>query len=114
MFQLRPSRGPRRPPGPPASAVILGELWRRAFRPNPLGWSSGFIASDAFLQTQEWSLLRYQALRANDGRCELCGRGKHQDVWLNVDHVKPRRTHPHLALSLSNLQVLCNQGHQHT
>lgn len=27
---------------------------------------------------------------------------------MNVDHIKPRKTHPHLALDPSNLQVLCD------
>ncbi len=68
---------------------------------------SEFIASDAFLQTREWAAVRYQALRANDGRRELCGRGKHQGVWLYVDHVQPRHKRPDLALEVRNCQVLC-------
>lgn len=66
-----------------------------------------------FLQTYEWRAIRYDVLKANDGKCELCGRGKHEGVILNVDHIKPRATHPELALQPSNLQVLCgacNQG----
>ena len=27
---------------------------------------------------------------------------------MNVDHIKPRKLFPHLALSLDNLQVLCH------
>jgi len=41
------------------------------------GWTARFIASPAFLRAPEWRRLRYGALRANDGRCELCGRNKH-------------------------------------
>ncbi len=75
-----------------------------------------WIASRDFLNSPEWRRVRYEALRRNDGRCELCGRNKHQlepGEFLNVDHIKPRRTHPWLALSLDNLQVLdsaCNAG----
>ena len=37
------------------------------------GWTARFIASPHFLQTPEWRRVRYDALRSNDGRCELCG-----------------------------------------
>ena len=33
-------------------------------------WTARFIASLAFLQTPEWRRIRYDVLRANDGRCE--------------------------------------------
>ncbi len=75
-----------------------------------------FIASPEFLVTTEWRRARYDALSDSDGRCELCGRNKHQleyGEYLNVDHIKPRKKYPSLALSLDNLQVLChacNQG----
>ncbi len=67
-----------------------------------------WINSNAFLASQEWIELRYQVLRSSDGRCCLCGSGAADGARLNVDHVKPRRSHPSLALSRSNLQVLCN------
>ena len=75
------------------------------------GWTARFIASPAFLQTPEWGRVRYDALRANDGRCELCGRSKHQlppGEHLNVDHVRSRRARPDLALEVTNLAVLCS------
>ena len=75
------------------------------------GWTARFIASPAFLQTPEWRRVRYDALRANDGRCELCGRNKHQllpDEHLNVDHVHSRKARPDLALAVKNLAVLCS------
>jgi 5-methylcytosine-specific restriction endonuclease McrA len=75
------------------------------------GWTARFIASPAFLQTPEWRRVRYDALRANDGRCELCGRNKHQlppGEHLNVDHVHSRKARPDLALEVTNLAVLCS------
>jgi 5-methylcytosine-specific restriction endonuclease McrA len=78
--------------------------------------ANAFIASPAFLQTPEWKRARYDALTNSDGRCQLCGRNKHQlapGEYLNVDHIKPRKAYPHLALDRHNLQVLCgacNQG----
>lgn len=72
-----------------------------------------FIVSNAFLASYEWRKLRYEAIKRSDGRCEACGRGKVHGAVLNVDHIKPRRRFPELALVLSNLQVacdLCNHG----
>src|SRR5829696_7131571 len=75
------------------------------------GWTARFIASLEFLQTPECRRVRYDALRANDGRCELCGRNKHQlppGEHLNVDHVHSRKARPDLALEVTNLAVLCS------
>lgn len=66
-----------------------------------------FIVSDAFLESYEWKRLRYEVLKKHDGLCEVCGRGKPHGQVLNVDHIKPRRKHPELALDAKNLQVLC-------
>lgn len=63
--------------------------------------------SSNFYKTEDWKKLRYVALSMNDGRCELCGASKQDGASLQVDHIKPIRTHPHLGLELSNLQVLC-------
>jgi 5-methylcytosine-specific restriction endonuclease McrA len=75
------------------------------------GWAARFIASPAFLQTPEWRRVRYDVLRANDGRCELCGRNKHQlppSEHLNVDHIQSRRARLDLARDVTNLAVLCS------
>lgn len=56
--------------------------------------------------TDEWKRLRFDALAASP-RCLLCGASPEIGAVLNVDHVKPVATHPHLALDPSNLQVLC-------
>jgi HNH endonuclease len=61
-----------------------------------------------FYETPAWRKARYEALRKNDGRCELCGASKHDGAVLHVDHIKPRSRFPDLALVLSNLQVLCD------
>lgn len=61
----------------------------------------------AFYKSAEWKRARYDALQANDGRCELCGQGKHEGQILNVDHIKPVRRFWKLRLEPSNLQVLC-------
>ena len=63
-------------------------------------------SGDAFLETFEWRQLRMVVLKKRGPRCECCG-AKAPDVRINVDHVKPRRKYPELALEESNLQVLC-------
>lgn len=63
--------------------------------------------SDDFYATREWRELRYQALQANNGKCQCCGRTPAHGIVLHVDHIKPKSKFPHLALTLANLQVLC-------
>lgn len=57
--------------------------------------------------TDEWKRLRFKVLTASP-RCGLCGATTAHGAVLNVDHVRPVKTHPHLALDESNLQVLCS------
>jgi hypothetical protein len=57
--------------------------------------------SREFLDAYEWAQVRYQILlKYRDRPCMACGRGPKQGVRLNIDHMKPRRIHPHLALSV--------------
>ena len=60
-----------------------------------------------FYKSFEWRRVRYEALRKNNGCCELCGRSKNEGAVLNVDHIKPLRTNWHLRFEIDNLQVLC-------
>lgn len=62
---------------------------------------------DAFLSSYEWRKVRMIALKHANGRCECCGNGPKEGYRLNVDHIKPRRKYPELALDPDNLQVLC-------
>ena len=63
--------------------------------------TNDFYSSDA------WRRLRYKVIKASDGRCECCGRNKHQGAILHVDHIAPRSVAPELSLDPRNLQVLC-------
>lgn len=63
--------------------------------------------SKAFFFSKEWKELRYYVLRKYSFTCLACGR-KPPSVILHVDHIKPRSRHPHLALKVDNLQVLCS------
>lgn len=66
--------------------------------------------NDGFYATWEWKQLRYEALKMHGHRCQCCGwtPGDTKSGRLVVDHIKPRKEFPELALTLSNLQVLCN------
>ena len=64
---------------------------------------------DAFFESEAWLRLRYQAIKANGGRCQACGERPSQDNPIQVDHIKARSRYPELALVLSNLQVLCKR-----
>ncbi len=63
--------------------------------------------TDAFLASYEWRSVRMQALKRDGARCACCGASPKDGVMMHVDHIKPRRKFPHLALDLDNLQVLC-------
>lgn len=63
-----------------------------------------------FYSSWEWKAARYEALKMYGQRCQCCGwrPGDTARGYLTVDHIKPRSKHPELALSVENLQVLCN------
>jgi hypothetical protein len=65
------------------------------------------VNNDAFLASYEWRRLRMVVLKARGARCECCGSSAKDDVVIHVDHIKPRRKYPELALTEANLQVLC-------
>ena len=69
--------------------------------------NNDFVKSDAFLSSYEWRRLRMEALKMHGARCQCCGASPSTGAVLNVDHIKPRRKYPHLALDIDNLQVLC-------
>ena len=62
-----------------------------------------------FLQSYAWRQVRMQALIKYGRKCQCCGATPETGAIMNVDHIKPRKTHPELALSLNNLQVLCHE-----
>lgn len=67
------------------------------------------VQREGFLQSYEWRQLRMRVIRKRGARCECCGAAPTDgETVINVDHIKPRRDFPELALTESNLQVLCN------
>ena len=68
-----------------------------------------WVNSKAFLFSPEWKKLRYEVIAIFGRRCMCCGSGER----ICVDHIKPRKRYPHLALDINNLQILCgdcNEG----
>jgi 5-methylcytosine-specific restriction endonuclease McrA len=66
-----------------------------------------YVRNDGFYESREWRQVRYAALKACGAKCLCCGASAADGARLHVDHIKPRYTHTHLSLELSNLQVLC-------
>lgn len=76
--------------------------------PRPASTASGIdVNSDAFLSGYAWRVLRMRVLTKFGARCQCCGATARDGVRIHVDHIKPRRKYPDLALVESNLQVLC-------
>lgn len=71
-------------------------------------YTNAFIASKAFLKTYEWRKVRLEVLIRYESRCMCCGATPQSGVVICVDHIKPIKTHPELALDINNLQVLCD------
>lgn len=66
-----------------------------------------------FLTSYAWRTLRMQALKLYGAVCMCCGDSPQNGAVMNVDHIKPRKHFPNLALDIANLQILCgacNQG----
>lgn len=73
---------------------------------------------DSFLYSAEWKELRKQVLIRYGFSCMRCGKRSKTGKGVNVDHIKPRKYYPELALDICNLQVLCascnkNKGNKH-
>lgn len=63
--------------------------------------------SDAFLASYEWRRVRMVVLKRDGARCSCCGATAADGVRMHVDHIKPSKHFPELALDQKNLQVLC-------
>lgn len=62
---------------------------------------------DPFYSSAAWRDLRKRALVIAGHRCAWCGVDVRAFKASRVDHIRPRRAAPHLALVLANLRVLC-------
>lgn len=57
--------------------------------------------------TRRWQVLRQAILERDGWKCRCCG----SLCRLEIDHVKPVRTHPELSFTPANLQALCGPCH---
>ncbi|GAB6425992.1 TPA: HNH endonuclease [Bacillus cereus] len=75
-----------------------------------------------FYKSKEWNALRLIAIRRAKNECEHCKRNgkvttretldkRGRKMKMDVNHIKPVKTHPHLALDLDNLEYLCVRCH---
>jgi len=70
--------------------------------------SSVNVQSKDFLQSYEWRKVRMMALKNYGPKCMCCGATPATGAVMNVDHIKPRKLFPALALDINNLQILCS------
>jgi 5-methylcytosine-specific restriction endonuclease McrA len=71
--------------------------------------TSSAARSAEFLQSYEWRKLRMQALKKYGAKCMCCGATPATGAVMNVDHIKPRKLFPSMALDINNLQILCHE-----
>lgn len=60
-----------------------------------------------FTQSKEWRTLRAEAIEKYGNACLKCGREGTSKHPITIDHIKPRKYYPELALDINNLQPLC-------
>ena len=75
---------------------------------RPVSVAGVDVTSDAFLSTFQWRKVRMEALKKYGPRCQCCGATPATGAVMNVDHIKPRKKWPSLALDVNNLQILCH------
>lgn len=63
--------------------------------------------STDFYNSVKWKSLRAKVFSIHGNRCQCCGRGPKDGIFLHVDHIKPRSKYPELELDINNLQILC-------
>jgi len=78
------------------------------------GHSSLFKARerDDFYSSKGWRRARGACFAKNGARCAQCGSTAKETTRLDCDHIVPRSRAPHLALYVTNLQILCEACHE--
>ena len=67
------------------------------------------VTTNEFLSTYQWRKVRMEALKKYGPKCMCCGATPATGAVMNVDHIKPRKLFPSMALDINNLQVLCHE-----
>lgn len=63
-----------------------------------------------FYKSNKWKLLRLEYMEKNKTKyfkCNYCDENVSLKKSLNIDHIRPLKTHWHLRLDINNLQILC-------
>lgn len=61
-----------------------------------------------FYKSTAWRSLRYDVLKEQGAKCQLCGRGRKHDIVLHCDHIMPLSKDWSKRLDKDNIQVLCD------
>ena len=72
-----------------------------------MGLKDHFRHSKAVTSTRRWQSVRHAVLERDGWACVACGERRR----LEVDHIKPVRTHPELAFNPANCQAICGKCH---
>lgn len=91
------------------SAKLANRNNWKADRPARAVISHEEANSPEFLSSFAWRQLRMQVLQKYGRVCMCCGASPATGAVMHVDHIKPRRLFPQLALDIDNLQVLCHE-----
>lgn len=92
-----------------AAALRRQEHKPRKIKQQPVKVAGIDVTSTAFLSTYAWRKLRMEALIKYGRKCACCGATPATGAVMNVDHIKPRKLFPRLAMDITNLQVLCHE-----
>ena len=65
-------------------------------------------AADPFYASSAWRNVRKIVLTRDHAFCAIC---RQNAPRMQVDHIKPRKQYPELALDLNNLRTLCPSCH---
>ena len=65
--------------------------------------------SKSFLRSRAWRNVRARAMTRDHYICQECDTPTGESG--HGDHIKPRETHPELALDVDNVQTLCERCH---
>lgn len=96
---------------PGCKCLTLGRHCEKHTRSTRYHTSPAARESKRFLNSAAWLKLRDYKLSETPW-CEQCAKTKPISVpAMEVDHIKPRHSHPSLKLVFENLQSLCKECH---
>lgn len=82
----------------------------RKYRDRNYSHNPTYKENQSFYQSKEWRNLR-DLVRQREPLCRECLNRGVVKLGQAIDHIKPRKDYPELALDESNLQNLCNFHH---